>query len=599
MRNPLAAYFEGFKPSNSGTQSKSLQLVRARAVKFNARVGAVLALVGVPVAIVYAAMGMTLAGGMLAILSVAFAMPMLFAHQNRIQAAIVAQTAMLCMVGIAAALLQHSSPFASTSVVILAAIIAYLIGDRGTQLASNVLVAASVVLQTLIFAGGIDFPLIETFLSSSILATALLSVGFVMLATTLVELRRAFFAHEKDRMRTFSHLVESVRDAVAKYSADGELVYLSHTSEKLFGCKRYELAGGGLVDRIHILDRPRYLSALDGVAHKHDSRSIDIRVRCDREDGSHFVWVEVALSAVLEGDVSERAEVIAIVRDITMRKEQERDIAEARKAAEKASEAKSRFLATIGHELRTPLNAVVGFSDMMLANIGGELSEDHTEYAGLIKQSGMHLLDTVSMLLDMSKIEAGKFEIQPEEVSAEEFVKPCFSIVKNAADKKKVSLVSELPKHLPKLMADERACRQILINLLSNAVKFSDEGSEVKLKVRLSGTAIELCVIDSGIGISPEDVERLGEPFFQAQNSLSRKYEGTGLGLSIVRGLTELHDGKVKIKSTLGEGTAISIVLPIDGPQPEAEHRVLEELSDRQFVEEERRQHLFSKAKAG
>jgi cell cycle sensor histidine kinase DivJ len=257
---------------------------------------------------------------------------------------------------------------------------------------------------------------------------------------------------------------------------------------------------------------------------------------------------------------------VALLRDVTDRKDQENEMRRARKLAEEASMAKSRFLATIGHELRTPLNAIVGFSEMMSSGVVGELSPTHKEYAKLIHQSGAHLIEVVNMLLDMSRIEAGKFELQAEPFQAEALIEPCLRIVDPMAREKSVRLMSELPRALPMVVADERACRQILINLLSNAIKFSHAHSVVTISMRRQGAHLSIAVADQGIGMGEEAVSRIGEPFFQVQDDLSRIYEGTGLGLSIVKGLVELHGGTLHAASTPGVGTTMTVLLPINGP---------------------------------
>jgi cell cycle sensor histidine kinase DivJ len=203
---------------------------------------------------------------------------------------------------------------------------------------------------------------------------------------------------------------------------------------------------------------------------------------------------------------------------------------------------------------------------MMTSGVVGELSPAHKEYAALIHQSGAHLIEVVKMLLDMSRIEAGKFELQTEAFQPEALIEPCLQIVDPMAREKSVRLMTDLPRALPAVVADERACRQILINLLSNAVKFSNEHSVVTLAMKRQGRHLAISVADHGIGMGEESMLRIGEPFFQAQDGLARSYEGTGLGLSIVKGLVELHDGTLHAVSTPGEGTTMTVLLPINGP---------------------------------
>jgi cell cycle sensor histidine kinase DivJ len=391
----------------------------------------------------------------------------------------------------------------------------------------------------------------------------------MVIAVTANRLNTAASASGRVQMRTFSMLVESVKDAVVRYDANGNILFLSRSSAKLFNCQRYELDGSGFFERVHVLDRPIYLTALSDAGKRGIHTSVDIRMRRDGEAGTAagFIWIELSLSPVGdEGDKSGAWEIIGVIRDISERKQAEGVLEKARVDAEEASLAKSRFLATVGHELRTPLNAIVGFSDMMTAGIGGEPSPQHKEYAALISQSGHHLLEVVNMLLDMSKIEAGKFEVQAEPFTPTSLVEPCTQIVDKAARDRDIRIVTDVPAALPMVMADERACRQILINLLSNAVKFSHDGSIVRLSMKRQGKNLLIAVQDNGVGMLPETVSRVGEPFLQAQNGLSRRYEGTGLGLSIVKGLVGLHRGTLDIMSAPGMGTTVSVLLPLDGP---------------------------------
>jgi len=404
-----------------------------------------------------------------------------------------------------------------------------------------------------------------------------LIAGVAFLATALMvahsanRLNSVFEVYEKAQINAYRHLIEHVQDAVMRFSTDGSLIFASRSSERLFGCHRYELSGAGLLDRMHVLDRPTYLTAfaeanLDGRA-----RTVEVRMRHD-EPGepaavAQFIWVEVALSPVMGDDAAEgHYEVVALLRDVTDRKDQENEMRRARKLAEDASLAKSRFLATIGHELRTPLNAIVGFSEMMTSGVVGELAPAHKEYASLIHQSGSHLIEVVKMLLDMSRIEAGKFELHAEPFQPNALVEPCLQIVDPMAREKSIRLMTEIPRALPMVTADERACRQVLINLLSNAIKFSHEHSVVTVSMKRQGRHLNISVADQGIGMGADSVKRIGEPFFQAQDGLSRRYEGTGLGLSIVKGLVELHDGTLHAASTPGQGTTMTVLLPINGP---------------------------------
>jgi cell cycle sensor histidine kinase DivJ len=396
-------------------------------------------------------------------------------------------------------------------------------------------------------------------------------VTALVVALTAARLSSAFAVYERSQMSAYRHLVENVQDAVMRFTGDGTVLFTSRSAEKLFGCHRYELSGSGLIDRIHVLDRPTYMKSFSDASHDGKSRTIEVRMR--RDDPAEparvpqFIWIEIALTPVVEPDAAlPRHEVVALLRNVSERHALEAEMREARRLAEDSSNAKSRFLATIGHELRTPLNAIVGFSEMMTSGVVGELSPAHREYAEIIHRSGHHLLDVVRMLLDMSRLEAGKFEIQTESFEPQSLIDPCFKIVGQLAKERGVELMTEVPRNLPALVGDERACRQILINLLSNAIKFSHDKGTVTVSMRRQNAMLAIAVSDQGIGMDQDAIRRIGEPFFQAQDGLSRRYEGTGLGLSIVKGLIDLHEGALRATSEPGKGTTVTVLLPINGP---------------------------------
>lgn len=456
------------------------------------------------------------------------------------------------------------------AIALVAPVLASLLGQERLEKQSWIAVVVVVTVSALGYAGVLPsaHPQAAPYLTW-------MSVGtFVMLALLIAysvnRLNSAFEVFDKSQINAARHLLEHVRDAVMRFSTEGHVVFVSNSAEALFGCPRYELSGA-LTDRIHVLDRPAFLTAFAEANRDGETRTIEVRMRRDRPQASggpsHFIWVEIVLSPMVEEEMTGgRHEVVAILRDVTARRDTEERIRLAHKQAEEASQAKSQFLANIGHELRTPLNAIVGFSELMSNGIGGELTPGQKEYAVLIRESGRHLLDVVNMLLDMSKIEAGRFELQTESFSPKVLVEPCRQIVEPLAVARDVRIVTEIPGDLPQVVADERACRQILINLLSNAVKFSNSGGEVHLSMKRVGQKLRISVRDQGIGMPADVVERIGEPFFQGQDGLARQYEGTGLGLSIVKGLVQLHDGSLHVASEQGHGTTMSVLLPLDGP---------------------------------
>lgn len=337
--------------------------------------------------------------------------------------------------------------------------------------------------------------------------------------------------------------------------------------EAILGCPSADLSGHGLLKRLHVADRPSVLSTLDRVQADMARDTVEARLRVGSCGGSQrFLWVEIDLSAVRGSDGA--TEIYALVRDIHATKDHEAELTRAREKAEASDEAKGRFLASMSHELRTPLNAIIGFADILDEEVFGALAnEQQREYVGLIRESGSHLLQLVNDLLDMSKLDAGHFQIVAEPFILRTVIDRSLKLMQCQIDKAGLTLKLDIPDRLPELVADQRAVRQIVINLLSNACKFTETGGTIIVRVRQDHDRIIVSVIDNGIGIAPQDVKRLGEPFFQANSSYDRHHQGTGLGLSVVKGLCELHEGRLSISSVEGEGTTVSILLPLNGPQ--------------------------------
>jgi cell cycle sensor histidine kinase DivJ len=301
-----------------------------------------------------------------------------------------------------------------------------------------------------------------------------------------------------------------------------------------------------------------------------EARSVEFRVRRDTPGDQPvappLIWVEMRCRRLDRAKSDAGApEVVAVMRDVTERKTQEQVLDRTRAEADQANAAKVKFLANMSHELRTPLNAIIGFSDMLMneqrMRLDGARRE---EYAKLINDSGAHLLAVVNGILDMSKMETGDFEIAPEPFAPSPVISNCCDLLALKARECGLELVMRLPAHLPEITADKRAFRQILLNLVSNAVKFTERGGRVTVAVTIEAADIVVAVEDNGVGISVDDLPRVGRPFFQARGAYDRRHDGTGLGLSIVQGLVALHGGEVNIESRLGEGTRVSVRLPIN-----------------------------------
>lgn len=238
----------------------------------------------------------------------------------------------------------------------------------------------------------------------------------------------------------------------------------------------------------------------------------------------------------------------------------------ARAQAEAASRSKSEFLATMSHELRTPLNAVIGFSQVMMSETLGPIgTPQYRAYAKDIFDSGTHLLEIINDILDLSKAEAGKLDLDEDWADLGDIVQAAFRLVGPRAERAGIRLAMSAPADLPAVWADERKLKQILLNLVSNAVKFTLEGGQVDITMAFDArTGYVLTVEDTGIGIAPVDLQRILEPFVQVENSLTRRHQGSELGLPLAVKMTELHGGRLSITSDLGRGTRVRLTLPPD-----------------------------------
>ena len=307
-------------------------------------------------------------------------------------------------------------------------------------------------------------------------------------------------------------------------------------------------------------------------------------IRCQRKDESIFYADVKATAALLEGqaflvgffsDVTERyhaEEALIVERNSLARRVEERtaDLSRANLELLRAVRAKDEFLATMSHELRTPLNAILALSESLLEQFRGPLNERQQAALHNIEASGRHLLTLINDILDLSKVESGRMELQCDIFMIAEVCEASLLFVKELALKKQLQLAFQQSNQLARMQADSRRLKQILVNLLSNAVKFTHKGGRVSLAVNVDSEAgvIRFVVEDTGIGMDAEGMARLFQPFVQLDSRLSRQHEGTGLGLALVHRLTELHGGSVAVASELGKGSRFTIALPYTPPAP-------------------------------
>ena len=372
-----------------------------------------------------------------------------------------------------------------------------------------------------------------------------------------------------------SDRLEDMIDAVVLHVArHGEVLDASAKARTILKLPPELLFGAGLFDRIHLSDRVAYLSALADLRDGALARRLDLRVRLPQDGNAPMADNYRPFQLELVRAEEQQETFTLLLRENDEIAELRDELAAANEAAASAEVAKGRFLAVVSHELRTPLNAIIGFSDMLLHEMfGGFKDPRQKEYVGLVRDSGQHLLAVVTSILDVSRIEAGAYATEPEPFRFIEAVEMCRSMMQLQANAKNIDLQAQIAPDAGEINADRRAVQQILINLVSNAIKFTPDGGDVVVGAKRVGSRLHFWVSDTGIGIAEEDFANLGKPFMQIQNDYTRRFEGTGLGLSLVKGLVALHDGTMSIESMPGEGTTVTISLPVNGPKARATDR--------------------------
>ena len=377
-------------------------------------------------------------------------------------------------------------------------------------------------------------------------------VQAVLIAAAAQDRQHAADAAAAEGAAMYRFLADNAMDLITRHSSDGRIRFASPATLALLGRVPEEITGQAMVSLTHPDDLQAVQAALVEASYFGRDGSAEVRLR--RRDGT-YVWAEFRCRPAQDGDI------VAVTRDISERKLQEQALVEARDAALGASRAKSSFLANMSHELRTPLNAIIGFSEMMTREMFGTIGPRYQEYSRLIHESGSHLLELINSVLDMSKIEAGKFEVNEELFDLEETALSAVRFLRIPAERAGVALKLAIAPGARLVFADKRAVKQILVNLLSNGVKYTPPGGEVRVTAR-TGRGVEIVVSDTGTGISKRDLERLGKPFEQVENAETRGKEGTGLGLALVKSLALMHGGEAVLESALGEGTTVIIRLP-------------------------------------
>jgi len=401
-------------------------------------------------------------------------------------------------------------------------------------------------------------------------ATATLLILALAVVSVVVD-RRLSEAEQREAamLRRFRALIQNSSDIIVLFDRQGQVVYASPSAARVSGLSLEDIQARRFEKMMDPDEYAKMTDLLDTLEDRQGA-SVQGQVRLTHPQRGPICFEIIATN--LHDDPVVGALVMNL-RDVTEREAALAEAVAAREQAELASRSKSEFLASMSHELRTPLNAIIGFAELLEGEMLGPLgNERYREYAGDIRGSGQFLLNIINDILDVARIEHGQFELTEEPVEVEELLESCLRLVEARALRSSTSIRIAVDPGLPLLFADPRKLKQVVLNLVSNSVKFA-AGGNVRLSARRAADAgLEIVVVDDGVGIAPEQLERVLQPFVQGDASLARRYEGIGLGLYIARRIVELHGGGLRLESEPGQGTTVTVALPaercLDEPAP-------------------------------
>ncbi|HEY9078813.1 MHYT domain-containing protein [Magnetovibrio sp.] len=401
--------------------------------------------------------------------------------------------------------------------------------------------------------GTVTVMVVALTLAATILAQHMETIA--KLETEIQERKRA-----EDQIQRLSRAVEQSPAGVVMTDLNGTIVYVNSRFTEMNGYTLADVIGKSpRILKSGRTSNQEYANMWATISQGHEWRG---ELYNKRKDGS-FYWEFLSISTIRDAN-GEPINYLGIQEDITETKSAMSALQHAKEDAEYANHVKSQFLASMSHELRTPLNAIIGFSEMVMSELFGPVgSPKYLEYTKDIHDSGEHLLELITDILDMSKIESGNLQLNESQVEISRIAETCRKLVNSRANDKDITLLADLPNPSPVVMGDSVRLKQIFINLLTNAVKYTPRGGDIAMDIGIDERGgLKITIADTGIGMSEEDIPRALEPFSQIGDIMSAPSEGVGLGLYLTRSLVEMHGGILHIDSSLGHGTTVTVSLP-------------------------------------